>query len=234
VTLVSGAVSGDSLTVVAFASFNVANTYTQAQIDAALALKSPSASPTFTGTVVLPVTTNYDGTQLSTALDAKLNLAGGKILQVVSTAKADTFTYSGTAFGEVTGLTVTITPSSASSKILVIASVVGQRNFGNANVGQFTIFRDSVNIMSPTSPGSRTPSFSSGVQMGDTNGNVNMEPYHYTYLDNPSTTSAIIYGVRCRNAAGSETTYVNRSEDDSDGVTRPRGVSTITVMEVSA
>jgi hypothetical protein len=73
VTLVSGAVSGDSLTVVAFASFNVANTYTQAQIDAALALKSPSASPTFTGTVTLPVTTDYDGTQLSTALDAKLN-----------------------------------------------------------------------------------------------------------------------------------------------------------------
>jgi hypothetical protein len=75
VTLVSGAVSGDSLTVVAFASFNVANTYTQAQIDAALALKSPSASPTFTGTVVLPVTTDYDGTQLSTALAAKAPLA---------------------------------------------------------------------------------------------------------------------------------------------------------------
>lgn len=37
VTLVSGAAVGDSLTVVAFSSFNVANTYTQAQVDALIA-----------------------------------------------------------------------------------------------------------------------------------------------------------------------------------------------------
>jgi hypothetical protein len=37
VTLTSGAASGDSLTVVAFASFNVANTYTIAEADAAIA-----------------------------------------------------------------------------------------------------------------------------------------------------------------------------------------------------
>jgi hypothetical protein len=92
VTLVSGAVSGDSLTVVAFASFNVANTYTQAQIDAALALKSPSASPTFTGTVTLPSTTSIgdvssteigylDGvtSALQTQMDAKLTTPGAWI-----------------------------------------------------------------------------------------------------------------------------------------------------------
>lgn len=44
VTLVTGATSGDSITVIAFASFNVGNTYTIAQVDAALTSAASSAA----------------------------------------------------------------------------------------------------------------------------------------------------------------------------------------------
>ena len=53
-------------------------------------------------------------------LDA--SLIGGKVLQVVSTAKTDTFSTSSTSFTDITGLSVAITPSATSSKILVFLS----------------------------------------------------------------------------------------------------------------
>jgi hypothetical protein len=159
--------------------------------------------------------------------------APGHVIQVVSITKTDTFTISNSTFTEVTGLTASITPRSNLSKILVNVSISGQRNLSNAAVGQFTIFKDSSNLIVPASPGSRTPSFSSGVQMGDTNGNVNMESYCFTILDSPNTTSSITYGVRARNFGGLEVTYINRTEDDSNLNSVARGVSTITLMEIA-
>lgn len=157
----------------------------------------------------------------------------GNVIQVVSTTKTDTFALTNTSFTEVTGLTASITPSSTSSKILVMASVVGQRSLANNDVGQFTIFKDSTNLIVPTSPGSRSPSFSSGVQMGDTNGSSNMEVYSFSIVDSPSTTSSITYAIRARNGGASEATYVNRSELDTDTQAIGRGVSTITLMEIA-
>jgi hypothetical protein len=170
----------------------------------------------------------YDGSNWKTSL----GVTGG-ILQVVSTTKTDTFTLSNSSFTEVTGLTASITPRSTASRILVNVSVTGQRNLSNAAVGQFTIFKGSSNLISPDSPGSRIPSFSSGVQMGDTNGDVNMESYCFTIVDSPATTSSVTYAVRARNFGGLEVTYVNRSEGDGNLNSIPRGVSTITLMEVA-
>jgi hypothetical protein len=61
----------------------------------------------------------------------------GKILQVLSTIKTDTFTVASATYTAVTGLNVTITPSSASSKILVM--VQANVNGPSDNVGGFSI-----------------------------------------------------------------------------------------------
>ena len=50
---------------------------------------------------------------------ATSGLPTGTVLQVVSTAKTDTFESTSTSFTDVTGLSVAITPSSSSNKILV-------------------------------------------------------------------------------------------------------------------
>ena len=59
----------------------------------------------------------------SIALGASDTITAGKILQVVQTVKTDTFSTSSpaeTAFVDVTGFSVTITPSATSSKILIL------------------------------------------------------------------------------------------------------------------
>ena len=50
-------------------------------------------------------------------------IAGGKILQVVSTLKTDTFSTTNSSFTDITGLSVAITPTSASSKVLVVCQL---------------------------------------------------------------------------------------------------------------
>lgn len=75
VVLSTGATVNDAVAVIAFVKFDVANTYTQSQVDGYLALKSNLAGPTFTGTVTIPtesVTTSTIGTlTVSTKLIAE-------------------------------------------------------------------------------------------------------------------------------------------------------------------
>ena len=56
---------------------------------------------------------------------AQMNdLRGGfRVLQVLSTAKIDTFSSSSTSYVDVTGLSVAITPQFSTSKILVMAQI---------------------------------------------------------------------------------------------------------------
>jgi hypothetical protein len=206
VTLVSGAVSGDSLTVVAFASFNVANTYTQAQIDAALALKSPSASPTFTGTVVLPSTTSIgdvssteigylDGvtSALQTQIDAKLNLAGGKILQIVRATDTTDRTTTSASVTDVTGMSVTITPQKSTSAILIIATGFAQSSWstGDVGVGLLRITDSSNNGVS----GAQICGFGT-VNITGTGSRQNQSMFTLIGYATPATTSPVTYKLR--------------------------------------
>jgi hypothetical protein len=154
---------------------------------------------------------------------------GGKLGQVVSTTKTDTYTMSSQTYATVTGLTATITPSATTSKILVIASLSAA---GNPAVSRSTsqFIRDSTPIAVADTAGSRVvgttpiPLFS-GAEISS---------QILLFLDSPSSTSALVYGVqvRCNDAAA--TTYVNRSPIDSDNASYSRAVSTITVMEILA
>jgi hypothetical protein len=65
-----------------------------AQVETALTGKANLASPTFTGTVVLPSTTTYSGTNLQTTLNTKANLASPTFTGTV--VLPSTTTYNGT------------------------------------------------------------------------------------------------------------------------------------------
>ena len=54
------------------------------------------------------------------------------------------------------------------------------------------------------------------------------------WLDEPNTTSAVVYKIQGFCTYGTNTFYINRSNNDDDNVARVRSVSTITVMEVLA
>ena len=150
-----------------------------------------------------------------------------RVLQVVSTAKTDTFTTASTSFTDVTGLSVSITPSSATSKILVLAQVNGLDDFGVSN-GWIQLVRDSTNIDMGDAAGSR--SRVSGQFSAPFAGAMVLQSL--SYLDSPAATTATTYKIQAR--TGSGTVYINRSKTDTDSASFPRGASTITVMEISA
>jgi hypothetical protein len=163
----------------------------------------------------------YDGADWKNSL----GVTGG-ILQVVSTTKTDTFSSASTSLTDVTGLSVTITPSSASSKILV--TVVTPASVSVNQAVFLTLADGSDNsLIAASSPGSRVPAYfrSSLADQG------NLVTTGFSFLHSPATTSAFTYKVRMRVTAG--TGYVNRADTDTDNNVYARGVSTITVMEVA-
>jgi hypothetical protein len=54
------------------------------------------------------------------------------------------------------------------------------------------------------------------------------------FLDSPATTSSTTYKIQVRSTAAAETVVINRSFGDTNAVSQARGISTITVMEISA
>ena len=85
---------------------------------------------------------------------------GGKILQVVSDTKTDTQSFQSQSFSTISGLSVSITPSSASNKVLVHYSVSVSCN----NYGMFNLRRAGTEILRGDADGNRTRcTFESGV-----------------------------------------------------------------------
>ena len=153
----------------------------------------------------------------------------GKILQVVSTTKTDTFSTTSTSYTDVTGLSVTITPTSATSNILVMYDVATSQSTVTTGLA-FQMVRDSTAIGGGTAAGSR---ISASKAMRQSSGYTNA--VSGSHLDSPATTSATTYKVQMIVPSGM-TGYVNRSSPDSND-TNPnnaRTSSTITVWEVSA
>ena len=157
--------------------------------------------------------------------------SSGGIIQVKSVIKTDTFTTDSTSYTDVTGLSVSITPTRADSKILIMMHVqMGHTNYVS---GFLRLVRDSTAIAVGTGVGSRN---ACTVCMSDDPTDDELNSLSMTFLDSPSTTSSTTYKVQIITEGSGNTgnVYINRSGEDSSNVQHGRPVSTITVMEVSA
>ena len=156
---------------------------------------------------------------------------GGKILQVVSTTKTDTFSEDVATTARtsiVTGLTATITPSATSSKILIQYSV---------NAAQYLHYmiltRNGSDLTAAT--GDASASRSRVTAGAITNNDAYMQTLAGNFLDSPSSTSALTYGMKFGHGSGSTRTIrINYDNLDENNALRGRAISTITLMEVGA
>jgi hypothetical protein len=164
------------------------------------------------------------------AVPTMATLSAGKVLQVVQGVKVDTFSSTTVDWVDITGLTVDITPSSTSSKILVsfITNLSGSTTGGHTSLVR--CLRDSTAIGGGTQVGTNRKSASGLHCNRDT---VEMNWISYEYLDSPSTTSATTYKVQLF-GEGAATHYINRSGNDGDFAYHGRYASSITVMEIGA
>lgn len=163
---------------------------------------------------------------------AQMNSLRGafRVLQIASVTKTDTFTTGSATYTDLTGLTLTITPSSTTSQILVAYSVQASGNAGT-NMGGIQIVRGATAIGNAAAASNRSvgntviPELGAAVMGQVTN----------TFLDSPATTSATTYKLQIRTfGAGGTIIYVNRTQTDTDLAAFGRGTSTLTVMEISA
>ena len=158
----------------------------------------------------------------------KTTLPIGSVLQVVSSPKTDSFTTTSGSYVDITGLSVSITPTSSSSKILVMFSVNAGIP-GDVMHGYLTLIRGSTEIFKADTAGSRrsaTAVVNTATQQQFT--------YAGMYLDSPATTSATTYKIQALSSNGNSFA-INRSARDTDLLAYDgRSVSSITVMEIAA
>jgi len=151
----------------------------------------------------------------------------GNILQVLQAVKTDTFSTSSTSFVDITDLSVNITPSSASSKVLALFSVIGGTSAGSG--WYVNLVRDSTNVAIGDTAGNRVRSTVSNYSVPT----IQLHSFGFEFLDSPATTSQVTYKLQLK-AQSSFTSYINRAGTDTDNNLYPRAVSSITVMEVAA
>jgi hypothetical protein len=176
----------------------------------------------------MPIST-ISSAGLATGGIGRSNMYTGAVLQVVSTTLTTGFSTSvNNSYAAVTGLTAVITPSSATSKIMVFVTMTvgSDTNYLNA---QLTRGGSAISGAIATTAGSRTVGTSAAWPV-QTYGTYAMA---FNYLDSPATTSSTTYGVQI-GSAGAATLCVNQSQSDDNVSGRTRGTSTITVMEIAA
>lgn len=155
--------------------------------------------------------------------------SSGIVKQIKRAVKTDTFSTASSSFVDVAGLSVSITPTSASSKINLRASVNGDTS--SANRGMFVqIFQDGSVIYEGDAAGSRTRT--AGIILRSTaSEETHMHNVTVEFEASPGDTSAHTYQVYVKMAAG--TGYINKTATDADTADFPRGVSSIEAWEVS-
>lgn len=154
-----------------------------------------------------------------------LTTSTGLFYQAVETAKTDTFSTSSTSYTDVTGLSATITPSSASSRILVIVTGMVASNTGC--VQHIKVVRGSTDIFIGDAASSRTRASTGSF----TGGTTETQSLAIVGIDSPATTSPTTYKIQTR-ANASANVYFNRNDTDTDFSTNARGRSSIILVEI--
>jgi hypothetical protein len=141
----------------------------------------------------LAIGSNGNVLTVDTSVDGKIKWAapagGGKILQVVTATTTTEVTNSTNVYAD-TNVTASITPSAASSKIMIIANHNGM-NKSSADVGNFIemqLLRGATQVMF-ISNGNRTSD-----QTLDLTTSITL-----SYVDSPNTTSATTYKTQFKN-----------------------------------
>lgn len=175
-------------------------------------------------TVTINGTTGIDKVQdavvqnatLAAGVPSTAKLPAGTVLQVVQgTVGGSVITISSSSFVNI-GLTATITPTSATSKILCIVTPIQVYTNSAGRSCYITLYRNSTNIAASGS--SINQNF--GQLYCDTA--VTLGNLSFSYLDSPATTSATTYTVYAANSSGNIT--INQNS----------GTSIIQLLEIAA
>jgi hypothetical protein len=156
-------------------------------------------------------------------------MAAGHVVQCVSTTKTDVFTTTSASFVDIAGLSLAITPTLASSKVLVQVNVSlgGLDNY----YAEFNLTRNGTTIGAYTGGGG-TAGFMGQNSVNDY-ARFYLDTPSNSFLDSPASTSSLTYQLQIASInQSSASLYINRTADQGNAV-RCTGVSTLTLMEIA-
>jgi hypothetical protein len=174
--------------------------------------------PDEAGTVLTSVSTlasaNLTGALPAISGAALTNLPAGSVLQVVNATNVTRFVTTSTSF-EADNLQASITPTSATSKILVLVGSNGNNNTSSSYALVYTLYRGATNLGGATYGFGWINATAQRIEV----------PISIVYLDSPNTTSSTTYRtyIRSSNAAAS----VEKPSISSDMT------ETITLVEIA-
>ena len=150
---------------------------------------------------------------------------GGKVLQVVSAIKTDRVQTTSTS-ATTTGLSVAITPSATSSKVLLLCNIGSAGNSGNNNRTYFAF------------NGGNTATFIGNAATGNEcaaaftthRADYGQSSANMMYLDSPNTTSATTYSLYFWGDTGTTTLNGSHTVNAENG----NAASSITAIEIGA
>ena len=158
---------------------------------------------------------------------ASARLPSGSILQVKQAQFLGNYNFNDASYQDITDLTLSITPSSTSNKILAKCVLSASSN-ANQRFG-VRIVRDGSMIFTHTSLSSITAAHVFGDGRGS---NAPTQPSVIELLDVPSSTSALTYKVQAFCEASSYL-YINSCQTWGDDNSKFGAVSTLTLMEIA-
>lgn len=179
----------------------------------------------------LPVGSNGQVLTLASGVPSWAAASSGASLKVFSAYKTNTQSVSPSmTFVDISDLSITLTPTSSSSKFLIIWNVsIG--NGADASHAYIRLLRNGSNIALADTAGSRTSASSIVVNTGTAGQTISSGN---SYLDSPATSSSITYKLQMAVNAIGGTSYVNRSSRDTDSANNDgRSTSSLTIIEVT-
>ena len=148
----------------------------------------------------------------------------GKVLQVIQDTRTSQASFTQhSVFTTVGGLNVDITPSAATSKILVMVSIT--HGFTSNSMFIYQILRDSTVLLPSSGSAVISGTDYAGTFAGKNDG-TRGQPVNFNFLDTPNTTSQINYNLKVMHNSG---TYTLNLRDGNYA-----GSSTIIAMEIGA
>ena len=156
-----------------------------------------------------------------------LNTTGG-ILQVVSNTYTGVFTTTSlTSFVDITGFSVSITPTSITNKILILGHVAIGTQSGSSSLHR--IMCNSVEIY-PNNPS--TNRYSGWIEFTNANSDITRNS-PFMYLHSPNSLSTQTYQVQCKVNDSGYTATINRTYADQTSTNfATRSASSITAIEI--
>ena len=225
VTLIDATITGDIIEIFANQTIPLSDTYSQTVSDGKFINNTLT---TTTGDIIyasgantparLAIGTSADVLTVSGGIPAwAAPAAGGKVLQVVQDTLITDFTTTSGSYVD-TGLTVSITPSSATSKVMAYSAGLGiAEGTGSLTsmLADFILVRTSTELQRLGIGYNNFASASNSDQFGNVN---------FSYLDSPSTTSATTYKIQAKASASTNARLAG-------GATQ---IASIVVMEIGA